>query len=119
AEHQVGEPAAPTKEYDLGVVFVHGIGSQVQGGTLMQFGEPLFRWLFRWFGDGTDPAGDVGAGDPLSTEERRRVRMTAMELQPTSADQPGRCVVELDLPPTAAGATAGQSDAGRNGGEPE
>ena len=34
---------------DLGVLFVHGIGEQQQGSTLVAFGEPIYRWLDRWF----------------------------------------------------------------------
>ncbi len=40
---------APAQLHDLGVLFVHGIGEQQQGSTLVAFGEPLYRWLDRWF----------------------------------------------------------------------
>ncbi len=30
---------------DLGVLFVHGIGQQKRGSTLVSFGEPLYRWF--------------------------------------------------------------------------
>jgi hypothetical protein len=44
-------PAAdePAEMHDLGVLFVHGIGEQQQGSTLVGFGEPIYRWLDRWF----------------------------------------------------------------------
>lgn len=32
----------------LGVLFVHGIGDQARGDTLVQSAEPLYRWLERW-----------------------------------------------------------------------
>ncbi len=32
----------------VGVLFVHGMGRQAPGDTLIDFGEPLFRWLTRW-----------------------------------------------------------------------
>ncbi|WP_254991367.1 hypothetical protein [Cyanobium sp. N5-Cardenillas] len=33
------------EKQDLGVLFVHGIGQQKRGSTLVGFGEPLFRWF--------------------------------------------------------------------------
>jgi len=33
--------------YDLGVLFVHGIGSQPRGSTLTEFGTPLIDWVSR------------------------------------------------------------------------
>jgi hypothetical protein len=33
--------SVPDRLYDLGVLFVHGIGQTTQGETLLQFGEPL------------------------------------------------------------------------------
>jgi hypothetical protein len=33
---------------DLGVLFVHGIGNQIAGQTLVQFGDPLLQWLDEW-----------------------------------------------------------------------
>lgn len=40
---------------ELGVLFVHGIGGQRQGDTLIRFGEPLYRWLEGWLGRGEPP----------------------------------------------------------------
>lgn len=34
----------------LGVLFVHGIGEQPEGETLIAFGDPLLRWFRRWLG---------------------------------------------------------------------
>jgi hypothetical protein len=78
--------AAP--KHDFGVLFVHGIGNQKQGRTLIQFGEPLFRWLFRWLGNGTDPGGDTS---------NRTVNLTKVELQPGAAT-PAHCFVSVELP---------------------
>lgn len=33
---------------DLGVLFVHGIGEQARGETLVQFGEPVLDWVRDW-----------------------------------------------------------------------
>jgi hypothetical protein len=37
-----------TGKPQLGVLFVHGIGEQLQGDTLVRFGDPLARWFTRW-----------------------------------------------------------------------
>jgi hypothetical protein len=34
--------------FDLGILFVHGIGEQAKGDTLRQFGEPMYRWIREW-----------------------------------------------------------------------
>jgi hypothetical protein len=54
----VTQPAAPTgghdqghdhgDGFDLGVLFVHGIGEQQQSSTLARFGGALQRWLRQW-----------------------------------------------------------------------
>jgi hypothetical protein len=33
---------------DLGVLFVHGIGNQITGQTVVQFGDPVLQWLDEW-----------------------------------------------------------------------
>jgi hypothetical protein len=33
------------ERFDLGVLFVHGIGNQTEGSTLSEFGTPLIEWL--------------------------------------------------------------------------
>src|SRR5262245_53583255 len=33
---------------EIGIMFVHGIGSQTRGETLVNFGEPLYRKLKDW-----------------------------------------------------------------------
>lgn len=37
-----------TGKPQLGVLFVHGIGEQLQGETLVRFADPLARWFTRW-----------------------------------------------------------------------
>jgi hypothetical protein len=44
----------------VGVLFVHGIGRQVRGETLVAFGEPLYKWLVRWLDFITDQWVDQG-----------------------------------------------------------
>jgi hypothetical protein len=40
---------------DLGVLFIHGIGQQAKGDTLLSFGESLDGWLRRWFKESERP----------------------------------------------------------------
>lgn len=35
--------------FDIGVLFIHGIGQHKKGATLLQFGTPLIRWLKSWY----------------------------------------------------------------------
>ncbi len=36
----------------IGVLFVHGIGAEKQGETLLAYSEPLFKWIAHWLRDG-------------------------------------------------------------------
>ena len=42
------EQGSAGKRYELGVLFVHGIGDQKEGETLTAFGEPLIAWIRDW-----------------------------------------------------------------------
>ena len=50
---------------DLGVLFVHGIGEQLQGQTLVQFADPLSRWFTRWFSRDARIEADIGSNPPV------------------------------------------------------
>lgn len=58
--------------YDVGILFVHGIGAQQRGDTLLEFGEPLVQSMSDWLGEnavalhGTDIAAGA-AGVPAHT----------------------------------------------------
>jgi transposase-like protein len=43
-----GSAGSRVGKYDLGVLFVHGIGEQQQYSTLARFGGALQRWLRQW-----------------------------------------------------------------------
>ena len=43
-----GELPRRQSDYDLGVLFVHGIGQQRAGRTVVSFGTALYQWLLRW-----------------------------------------------------------------------
>jgi hypothetical protein len=64
-----------SEHYDLGVLFVHGIGDQQQNSTLARFGGSLQRWLRRWYGiDPRTPAPDAATIAPESMVEVTDVR---------------------------------------------
>jgi hypothetical protein len=62
---------------DLGVLFVHGIGEQLQGQTLVRFADPLSRWFTRWFSRDVQIEAAIGT-DPSVGE----VRISGSELIP-------------------------------------
>jgi hypothetical protein len=53
----------PGKKPDLGVLFVHGIGEQRQGETLVQFADPLTTWVVRWLSHGALAEPGIGHAD--------------------------------------------------------
>lgn len=47
--------------HQLGILFIHGIGEQPQGETLVGFSEPLLSWVSSWLGrKGADGAPQGG-----------------------------------------------------------
>jgi hypothetical protein len=62
---------------DLGVLFVHGIGDQLQGQTLVRFADPLSRWFSRWLSQDETIEAEVGGTPPVG-----RVSLTASALAP-------------------------------------
>jgi hypothetical protein len=48
---------------ELGVLFVHGIGQQIEGQTLVKFADPITRWLARWLTRGNHTEAAVGHSD--------------------------------------------------------
>jgi hypothetical protein len=62
----VAVPSAPEQAEqsrpDLGVLFVHGIGEQLQGETLTHFADPLSSWFTRWLtkNEEVEPGQEVG-----------------------------------------------------------
>lgn len=76
---------------DIGVLFVHGIGSQKQGQTLVAFADPVARWFTRWLTRGLRSEPSVG-----ETEDSPVV-LSGTELTPS--DGPPRCVMTVFEPP--------------------
>lgn len=58
------EESTTGRKYPLGVLFVHGIGEQPEGDTLLGFGDPIIRFLRRWL-----TGGDPKRGGELTVEK--------------------------------------------------
>jgi hypothetical protein len=44
-------PPPPAAAYDLGILFIHGMGEQARGDTITQMGDAVTEWLRRWLGN--------------------------------------------------------------------
>ncbi len=86
------------KEHPLGVLFVHGIGEQLQGETLTRFADPLAFWLSRWLSGGHEP-------EPGWRDSRVSVKTTALEPgDDASAETVMVTTGSISLPSSAAAA---------------
>jgi hypothetical protein len=79
------------EQYDLGVLFVHGIGDQQQNSTLARFGGSLQRWLGRWL----QPDGGPGA-DRIAPEAT--VEVTAVRRRTGDGDTPAHASLLVGRP---------------------
>jgi hypothetical protein len=77
----------------LGVLFVHGIGQQLQGETLVRFADPLSRWFSRWLTRDASVEPEIGRA-PTDA----RVSLAASKLAPGS-DAPATSRLALDPAP--------------------
>jgi hypothetical protein len=95
------EPSCETPA-DLGVLFVHGIGQQAWGDTLVRFGDPLLTWIGHWC---------VGASAAAWTHLHRKewfvpervladlcVVAKGTSVQEGATSGPAHALVELRLP---------------------
>jgi hypothetical protein len=46
-----GGQGSPPKTYELGILFIHGMGEQASGDTITQMGDALTEWLRKWLGN--------------------------------------------------------------------
>ncbi len=84
----------------LGVLFVHGIGSQSEGETLAHFGDPVCEWLDRWAGGA--PNRQAGAEEPL------RLSYGSAQGSAQEDDSPRHVLLDLELPPVASASRKSQ-----------
>jgi hypothetical protein len=78
---------------DLGVLFVHGIGEQLQGQTLVHFADPLSRWFSRWLSRDGSVEADIG-----DSPDEGRVSLTASALVP-GGGEPANTFLVVNAPP--------------------
>jgi hypothetical protein len=74
----------PSRTYDLGILFVHGIGDQPRGSTLVEFATPLVEWL-------TERAEAVGG----------RAAVVNARLVPRDEDEPAHAELRVEAEGTA------------------
>jgi hypothetical protein len=79
-----------TTRPELGVLFVHGIGEQRQGQTLVRFADPISRWLARWLSRGGHTEAGVGTLD----ETRIAVGETVL-----GGEEPAHAYLTIDSAP--------------------
>lgn len=75
---QIAVPSAKSKaHYHVGVLFVHGIGQQVQGETLTKFSDALSAWLARWVTRNNECEASIGPEN-----DHAPVVISATDLEP-------------------------------------
>jgi hypothetical protein len=93
-----GAPDGAGAKARLGVLFVHGIGQQARGETLVQWLDPLVDWVSAWLLG----AREWKAGAELPRCDVRRAVLTADR-------EPAHAEVEIHAPPGWVGAEAAAS----------
>ena len=64
----VPEEARDDSATSVGLLFVHGIGEQKKGDTLVSFAEPLYEWLSRWSAGKSNDLWSVSTADAKITQ---------------------------------------------------
>jgi hypothetical protein len=81
-------PRSAVPKHQLGIFFVHGIGEQPEGETLLGFGQPLITWLHQWLSRDDNP-------EARGSVEVVRTALTPSKLQ---EDVPPHAEVHVTLP---------------------
>ena len=84
-------PVPPVTRSQLGVLFIHGIGEQKRGDTLLAFGEPLCRWLQASAGSSVQVRRALLDADPRDDIAPAHVHLTLPGRY--SSDTPGTCLL--------------------------
>ena len=83
-------PSQPS--FDVGLLFVHGIGFQNRAETLVQWGEPLQAWLRQWISKSLPPKGEesvqITNGEESAKITNGSVQITKAYLPQNSSDSP-------------------------------
>jgi hypothetical protein len=66
------------EQAEIGILFVHGIGQQQPGQTLLQVEEPLVEWIHHWLKD-VDQAWPSDTGIDRIPEQYRKYRTGTRE----------------------------------------
>jgi hypothetical protein len=90
---KAGPSLAENATQQLGVLFVHGIGEQRQGETLVQFADPVSSWVVRWLSHGALVESGIGDADDAG-----HVVVSGTQLEPAD-DGPARAVMVVSAPP--------------------
>ena len=75
--------------FDLGILFVHGIGEQRQGMTLVRFADSLFDWLYRWLNKTDQLESESNWGSVVT------LRDTQLTPPPSDPDVPAHTVLQI------------------------
>lgn len=110
------EQGSAGKRYELGVLFVHGIGDQKEGETLTAFGEPLIAWIRDWIAG----HGQLAFSEPIRPAQLEYlvsqglkpdgIEVTHAALFPSKrlSTEPAHSVLELRIKHAGAGLTQQQ-----------
>lgn len=103
AEEHANEAAAtaPPKVARVGVLFVHGVGSQPKSETVREFGEPLIDWLEEWHrarkNDGFQVLWSrLSYGEDTEVPATYALRLPAYERDPYPGEDPPQTGARLD-----------------------
>jgi tetratricopeptide (TPR) repeat protein len=80
----MGPDAQDEPLYDLGILFVHGIGQSARAETLLHFGEPLRKCIE-----------DIAAPAPMSQNASVGVSIAAARLDPDAGQGPARAELRI------------------------
>lgn len=83
----VANSRGTTHPSTVGILFVHGIGEQRQGETLVRFGEPLFEWLRAWINQAF-----------IDRSDDHLVELTRAFVLPPSSPEPSHADVAVRIP---------------------
>ncbi len=87
-----------TSKHEIGVLFVHGIGQQHRGETLLSLGEPLCDWIRRWVeGAAAVPAAAAASAEDGAVERASgKVSFDTVLFEPMPDQAPAHAVLRIE-----------------------